>query len=154
MEISAIKSNLKNIVLLAKEYEKEVPDDLGKEVDEITRAVADKRTISDYDRQFYNTVQSYRKNWLEQAVYFGERIFLELAQKDKLGRYAKDYKGALALDKTKIEEARKKLTPDENALIEFMNLIIFLPEHFDLNLFLHLADEIDAKSDKESATTK
>ena len=149
MEISAIKSNLKNIVLLAKEYKGEVPDSVAKEVANIGEAVENKQAINDYDRQFFNTIQSYRKNWLDQIVYFGERIFLELAQKDKSGRYSRDYKGVFVLDKTKVEEAIKKMTQDETALMEFMNLVIFLPDQFDLNLFLNLVEGIDSKPLKE-----
>ncbi len=145
MKIDSIKQNLQNLVLLGKEYREKVSPQEEEEIKNIRIAVENEKTISEYDKQFYNTIQSYRKNWLEQIVYFSERAFLEFGEKDRQGRYVWDYKKQLVLDPKKIEQATKLLTKDESEfLFNLVHTLLFLPEQFDLEKFIAIANKLDS----------
>ncbi len=145
MKIDSIKQNLQNLVLLGKEYREKVSPQEEEEIKNIRVAVENEKTVSEYDKQFYNTIQSYRKNWLEQIVYFSERAFLELGEKDRNDHYVWDYKKQLVLDRKKIEQVTKLLTKDESEfLFNLVHTLLFLPEQFDLEKFITIATKLDS----------
>ena len=122
MKIDSIKTNLRNIVLLAEEYKEEVPNSLDKEIKETEVAIKNGRDLNEYDKQFFNTIQQYKRNNFEQIIFFAERVFIELAAREKDGRYTRGFNSEFFIDKNKFNSLMKEC--------------IFLEEGFNKTSFL------------------
>ena len=135
MKIDSLKTNLRNIVLLAKEYKEEIPKHVQEEIKSIQTALKDKHEINEYDRQFFNATQEHRRKIFEQIIYFIEEVFMELAKRDPGGKSLWGRNHEYILDVNKFNSAMKALTKEESRLLESASNLILHPEKFKLGDF-------------------
>ena len=122
MRIDYIKANLKNIVLLAKEYKEKIPDHLSQEMQKIDDVVSREHTVSEYDKQFYINVQREKIPIFNQIVYFGKEILLLLSK-------SLDRKRIIEIDWDKVHELKNCLSNRQLNVISKMLEILLIPEN-------------------------
>lgn len=114
MKIDLLKTNLRHIVLLAKEYREKIPDSVDDEILKIENALGNDNEVSQYDRQYlYNAKQE--KNTADseihkQIIYFAEKILMTFTKP-----FARCYR--IEIDDRKLDEAIKHLSKDEIRLL-------------------------------------
>ena len=156
MKIDSIKTNLRNIVLLAEEYKEEVPNSLDKEIKETEVAIKNGRDLNEYDKQFFNTIQQYKRNTFEQIIYFAERVFLELAAREKDGRYTRGFNSEFFIDKNKFNSLMKILPKDEAKLVESACDMLLNTENFrpHMEKLLENAIRLSSKETSQKLSSK
>ena len=107
MKINSLKANLRNIVLLAKEYKEKVSNSDFEEVKRIQEEIDsdyDDEGINSFDRKFAEAVYDSTRITLKQIDYFSKKILDEFAKPDQ---------EEFDIDKKKVEKARKNLSKEE-----------------------------------------
>ncbi|GEM_PF-5068093 len=122
MNVHPVKSCLRNIVLLAKEY-KEITN--GREREDINRiknAVCNGGQISRYDKDFLGTVNGAKRNVLAQIDFFTKKLVCEFALPDEL---------VINIDPLKVKFAMVNLSNYErNLLISILKFQV-LQQHLE-----------------------
>lgn len=134
MKIDSIKTNLRNIFLLAREYREKISVSIDNEIKELTDVMKNHRDINEYDRQFYEAVMDDKKIFFEQIIYFAERILIELAKRKPTGELLWGYNNELFFDAEKFKLVSKELTKDEVMLLEAAKELILNPKNVELQL--------------------
>ncbi len=111
MKIDSIKTNLRNIVLLAKEYKEKVSSSDFQEA----RRIQEKVDANDYDEEinpfeksFLEAIHDITRTVLRQIDYFSKKILDEFAKPDR---------DIYDIDKKKVKKASKQLSKKEYELL-------------------------------------
>lgn len=126
MKIETIKSNLRNIVLLAKEHKEKIPDSVNIEIAEMETAIRNGNGLNQYERRYYRTLKQEKhkaeRDISQQLIYFVEATLCEFTKPGACSYI-------LEFDDEKIDEARKNLSQEEiNLLGELYELHCNLEE--------------------------
>ena len=108
MRIDPLKTNLRHVVLLAKEYSEKINGLESQDASRIKLAIKENMPVNNYDRHFLSTVLEIKEGILTQIDYFSKKI---------LENFAKSGQRILDIDTDKVEDARKKLTSKEFNLL-------------------------------------
>lgn len=131
MKIDVVRSNLANIVLLAKEYREQVPVSIDDEIRQLKKEIKYKEkedeSSNSFDRKYLNDLKKERRksrnHIFKQIIYFTEKTLLQFGEKGSEPR-------AIETSQKKVDRAKKDLTKDEinllGALYElYINLMNF-----------------------------
>jgi len=114
MKIDSLKTHLRHLVLLAKEYQEKVPDSLNEEIAELESPTKHGLEIDEYSRQrltdLRQEIHQNEEDLFKQLTYFGEKILCGFSK--TLGRGFQ-----FEIDRDKINEALKHLSKDEIGLL-------------------------------------
>lgn len=84
MKIDLIKSYLRHIVLLAKEYKEITNENEREDIKRIQSTIHDEREVSKYDRDFLNAVNGTKNRILTQIDFFTKKLVCEFALPEQM----------------------------------------------------------------------
>lgn len=115
MRIELLKSDLRNVALLAKEYREEITPSEADEAKHLQQLVEQGGKVAIYDKVFLDTVKGIKFVTHKQFEYFAKKM---------LDEFAVDGKEIMDIDTKKVELARKLLSPQEMSLLTFLFKLI------------------------------
>ncbi len=114
MKIDSLKTSLRHLVLLAKEYKEKIPDSSNEEISELEKPVESGLGLDEYSKQrLIDLRQEKRQNeedLFKQLVYFTEKLLSEFSKPFNRGWH-------FEIDQDKITEALKSLSGEEVQLL-------------------------------------
>ena len=114
MKPETIKSNLRHIVLLAKEYKEKIPDSINNEIIQLQTAIRNGDGLNKYDRNYYHSLRKEKhkieRDTYQQIIYFAEKILLQLTKP-----LARSF--IIDFDQEKIDAVLKELSKEEGNLL-------------------------------------
>ena len=78
MRIELIKSSLRNVKLLAKEYKEALPQDIEDEVNQLKIRISNRLRVDDYERQFLIDCRETKRNFFRQVLFWSVKLFNEI----------------------------------------------------------------------------
>lgn len=111
MNVKSVKSYLRHVALLAKEYRKKVTPSEDDEAKHLQKAVDLGNEVAVYDKLFLDTIRDIKQTVHRQFEYFSKKI---------LDESAVDGKEVMDIDAKKVELARKLLSSQEMSLLRFL----------------------------------
>lgn len=122
MRIDSLKTNLRNIVLLAKEYNEKINTVESQDANRIKLAIKENKSVDNYDRHFLSVILDIKKTILRQIDYFAKKMLEE---------FAKSGQEELDIDPNKVEIARKELTSKEFNLLGALYTLQVYRQHLE-----------------------
>ena len=114
MKIDLLKTHLKHLVSLVKEYKEKIPDSLNEEIQELEKPVKSGLGIDTYDKQYLLQLKDERyqaeEDLFKQLIYFVEKILCELSKPFSRGFH-------FEIDPEKVREVIKSLSEKELELL-------------------------------------
>ena len=114
MKIDSLKTSLRHLVLLAKEYKEKIPDSLNEEIAELERPVKSGFGLDEYDKQYLLELRDQRyqaeEDLFKQLIYFTEKLLSEFSKPLNRG-------WQFEIDQEKVSEALKSLSKEEIELL-------------------------------------
>ena len=114
MKIDLLKTGLRQLVLITKEYKEKIPDSFNEEIQELEKPVKSGLGIDTYDKQCLLQLKDERdqaeKDLFKQLIYFTEKILCGLSKPFSRGFH-------FEIDHEKVREALKSLSQKEVELL-------------------------------------
>ena len=114
MKIDLLKTNLRHLVLLAKEYKEKLPDSLNEEITNLEEPVKSGLGLDEYNKQRLLQLRDERyqaeEDLFKQVVYFAEKILCGFSETLDRGWHFK-------IDQEKVAETLKHLSKEEIELL-------------------------------------
>jgi hypothetical protein len=111
MNVQPIKSYLRHVALLAKEYRENITPSEADEAKHLQQLVDRGGTVAVYDKLFLDTVRGIKLSTHKQLEYFAKKM---------LDEFAVEGKEVMDIDTKKVELARKLLSSQEMSLLRFL----------------------------------
>lgn len=106
MKIDQVRSTLRHIVLLAREYKEKIPPSEANEIRRLRSNTGE--DLSRYDRQYLEAIEEIQQTILDQIEHFAKNL---------LDQFATKVKSTFDIDPNKVRYVRAQLTPNEIDLL-------------------------------------
>lgn len=125
MQIDSIKTKLRHLVLLVKEYKDiRVTEEEEKEANRIQAKIDNKESINIYESQFLMAIWKIKRDILKELDYHSKKLLDEFELYE-----SKDE--PMEIDERKVEFARKQLTKEEFDLLGSFYKLIVREQHLE-----------------------
>ena len=110
MNIDLIKSSIRNIESLGREYRERIPEETEIEIDQLKSKIKSGYKISPYDKQFLADTRQIKRDIFKQVSFWAVKLFNEID--NSVGAHTIEY-----IDPSRVTLALKELPPKEGDFI-------------------------------------